>query len=125
MSMRLIDSILDALTGLDPEREVFFSSFNHVLLAKIKERAPQYEVGCLYETVALYDDWKSMLELVGASYIHPEDRGLTKSKVEAFREAGFGVNVWTVNSIDRAHELFNWGATGVFTDVADSFAHLQ
>ena len=25
MSMRLIDSILDALTGLDPEREVFFS----------------------------------------------------------------------------------------------------
>jgi len=125
MSMRLIDSILDALTGLDPEREVFFSSFNHVLLAKIKERAPQYEVGCLYETCALYDDWKSMLELVGASYIHPEDRGLTKSKVEAFREAGFGVNVWTVNSIDRAHELFNWGATGVFTDVADSFAHLQ
>ena len=96
-----------------------------MLLAKIKERAPQYEVGCLYETVALYDDWKSMLELVGASYIHPEDRGLTKSKVEAFREAGFGVNVWTVNSIDRANELFNWGATGVFTDVADSFAHLQ
>ena len=35
MSMRLLDSILDSLTALDPEREVFFSSFNHVLLAKM------------------------------------------------------------------------------------------
>ncbi|MDU5269488.1 MAG: glycerophosphoryl diester phosphodiesterase, partial [Varibaculum cambriense] len=31
---------------------------------------------------------------------------------------GFGVNVWTVNSLARANELFNWGATGIFTDVA-------
>ncbi len=124
MSMRLLDSILDSLTALDPEREVLFSSFNHVLLAKMKERAPQYEVGCLYETVALYDDWKSMLELVGASYIHPEDRGLTRAKVEAYREAGFGVNVWTVNSLDRANELFNWGVNGIFTDIADQFPRL-
>ena len=55
---------------------------------------------------------------MGASYIHPEDTGLTREKVRAFRDAGFGVNVWTVNSLARANELFNWGATGIFTDVA-------
>lgn len=119
MTLRLIDTIIDELEALDPGRQVIISSFNHVLLARLKDKAPKLPIGCLYETCALYDDWKSMLELVGADYIHPEDVGLTHSKIQAFRDAGFGVNVWTVNSRERANQLFNWGATGVFTDVAD------
>ena len=124
MTMMLIDNLLTELDRLDEGREVIISSFNHVLLARIKEKAPHLSVGCLYETAALYDDWLSVLELVGADYIHPEDRGLTREKVEAFRDAGFGVNVWTVNSSARANELFHWGATGVFTDIADDFVHI-
>lgn len=118
MTLTLIDNVITELERLQPGREVLISSFNHVLLSILKQRAPKLPVGCLYETCALYDDWKSVLELVGADYIHPEDAGLTRAKVQAFREAGFGVNVWTVNSAARANELFNWGATGVFTDVA-------
>lgn len=122
MSLLLIDNVLAELERLDTAKcSVIISSFNHVLLAKLKEKAPQLPVGCLYETCALYDDWKSLLELVGADYIHPEDTGLTRERVQAFRQAGFGVNVWTVNSLARANQLFNWGATGVFTDIADQF----
>ncbi|MCT3005985.1 glycerophosphoryl diester phosphodiesterase, partial [Propionibacterium freudenreichii] len=40
-------------------------------------------------------------------------------RVQAFRDAGYGVNVWTVDARDRANELLNWGATGVFTNIAD------
>lgn len=119
MSLRLIDAVSGELERLEPGREVIISSFNHVLLARFKERAPQFPVGCLYTTCCLYPDWKSVLEMVGADYIHPEDTGLKREYVQAFREAGFGVNVWTVNSPARANELFNWGATGVFTDIAD------
>lgn len=125
MTLRLIDAVIEQLERLDPGREVIVSSFNHVLLAKFKEKAPKLPVGVLYETCALYDDWFSMLQLVGADYIHPEDSGLTREKVNKFRKAGFGVNVWTVNSVARANELFSWGATGVFTDVADTMLHLQ
>lgn len=119
MTSMLIDQVIAELEKLKPGREVIISSFNHVLLSIFKQRAPKLPLGCLYETCALYDDWKSVLELVGADYIHPEDTGLTRAKVEAFRAAGFGVNVWTVNSCSRANELFNWGATGVFSDIAD------
>ena len=119
MTLLLIDRLLEELERLGPGREVIISSFNHVLLSKLKDKAPKLPVACLYETCALYDDWKSMLELVGADYIHPEDQGLTRQKVQEFRSAGFGVNVWTVNSAARANELFNWGATGIFTDIAD------
>jgi len=38
--------------------------------------------------------------------------------VRRIRESGRDVNVWTVNSEERAAELFGWGVTGIFTDVA-------
>ncbi|MDU5541227.1 glycerophosphoryl diester phosphodiesterase [Varibaculum cambriense] len=117
MTRQLIKAVISELKRLDGP-EVIVSCFNHVLLSEFHALAPQIPLGCLYETCALYDDWRSVLELVGASYIHPEDAGLTREKVRAFRDAGFGVNVWTVNSPARANELFNWGVTGVFTDTA-------
>lgn len=118
MSMLLLDNLLVELERLDPKCEVIISSFSHVLLSKLHQKAPHLPLGCLWETCALYDDWKSVMELVGASYIHPEDTGLTPEKVQAFRQAGYGVNVWTVNQADRANQLFNWGVTGIFTDIA-------
>lgn len=117
MTRQLIDSVLTELERLRGP-EVIISCFNHVLLAELKRKAPRLPVACLYETCALYDDWKSILELVEADYIHPEDTGLTADKVAAFRKAGVGVNVWTVNDAARANQLFNWGATGIFTDIA-------
>lgn len=115
----LVDAVAAELERLDPERQIIISSFSQMLLGLFHQRHPQYAIGVLYETVALYDDWLSVLELCGASYIHPEGAGLSPARVQAFREAGYGVNVWTVNDQDRANQLFNWGCTGVFTDVAD------
>lgn len=117
MTLQLVDAILKELEALDGP-QVIISSFNHVLLKIFKDKAPQYSVGALFVAENLWDDWKSILELVGADYIHPDDSTLTRTQVQAFREAGYGVNVWTVNSPARANELFNWGVTGIFTDVA-------
>lgn len=123
-TLELIRAVSAALEGLDEEREVIISSFSQPLLLKFHEHAPELAIGVLYETVALYDDWRSVLELCGATHIHPEDRGLTRDRVRMFRDAGYGVNVWTVNSSARANELFNWGCTGVFTDIADQLLHV-
>lgn len=118
-SEELIERVVAELEKLDPSREIVISSFSQPLLLRFHERAPQYAIGVLYETAALYDDWLSVLEMCGATYIHVEDAGLTRAKVEAYTAAGYGVNVWTVNSKARANELFNWGCTGVFSDIAD------
>ena len=115
-TLQLIDNVIAELENLDPARKVIVSSFNHVLLSVFKQRAPKLPVGCLYETVALYDDWKSILELVGADYIHPEDSYLTRERVDAFHAAGFGVNVWTVDDPGRANQLANWGVDGVISN---------
>lgn len=121
----LVDRVIAELAHLSPERQVIVSSFNHLLLAEFKRRAPQYAVGALFVTEMFQPDWLSVLELVGATAAHMEDRGLTRATVSALRQAGYEVNVWTVNSPARANELKNWGVTGVFTDYPEKLLHLE
>lgn len=115
-SYELIEAVIAELSRLAPQRRVLISSFNHLLLAEFKRRAPGYEVAALMSRDTIGPDWLSVLELTGASAVHPESQGLTRGQVQAFCAAGYEVNVWTVNSRDRANELFNWGANAVFTD---------
>ena len=84
-TLRLIDGVVAQLERLRPGPKVIVSSFSHVLLHLLKQRAPHVPVGCLYESRTLGDDWRSTLEIVGADYIHPEDTGLTRQQVQAFR----------------------------------------
>lgn len=121
-SQELIERVVAELEGLDPEREIVISSFSQPLLVRFHDYAPQYAIGVLYEATTIDEDWLSVLELCGASYVHTEDKNLTRERVEAFTSAGYGVNVWTVNSLARANQLFNWGCTGVFSDIADKIS---
>ncbi len=124
-ALRMVDTVVDDLAGLDPERELIISSFAPHLLQRVHERAPELAIGMLWEDAASHADWRTVLEFAGASYVHPGDAGLTQDLVEQFTGAGYGVNVWTVNAKDRANQLFNWGATGVFTDVANEMLQFQ
>ncbi|MDO4908527.1 MAG: glycerophosphoryl diester phosphodiesterase [Corynebacterium sp.] len=121
MSLQLVHNVAKELDRLKPGIKIIVSSFNHVLLYLFKQHAPQWPVGCLWETCALYDDWRSVLELVGADYIHPEDKGLSPARIAEFHAAGVGVNVWTVNDRARINELSNWGVDGIFTDIAHEY----
>lgn len=116
-SVELVDTLAAALERLDAGRQVLVSSFSQPLLMAFHQRHPQYATAVLYESTTIRPDWRSVAELCGAVAIHPEDTGLTEAMVRAARAAGYGVNVWTVNRPDRANQLFNWGCTGVFTDV--------
>ncbi|VEI13556.1 glycerophosphoryl diester phosphodiesterase [Trueperella bialowiezensis] len=123
MSYQLINNVGAELSRLNGP-QVIVSSFNHLLLRMIKTENPELPIGALFTKDSLGPDWRSVLDLLEADYIHPESAGLTHEMVRAFRKAGFGVNVWTVNSPARANELFNWGATGVFSDVPHLLKHL-
>lgn len=121
LSHLLIDNLILALQELNPERELIISSFNHLILAEFKKKRPTTKVACLFESHALHDDWNSIIEWCQADYIHPEEKGLTKEMVQQFKDAGIKVNVWTVNNLARANQLFNWGVDGICTDIAHLF----
>ncbi|MDR2007508.1 MAG: glycerophosphoryl diester phosphodiesterase [Alphaproteobacteria bacterium] len=120
MAQTLIKNLAAAIEKSGLKSRIIVSSFNHALLGDFKKLC-DVAVACLFETHTLYDDWKSTMQWVGAEYIHPQNEGLTKAHVDMFKGAGYKVNVWTVNKLDRANQLFNWGVDGVFTDIAQSF----
>lgn len=122
---QLIDAIIAELARLDDDREVLVSSFNHLLLAEFKRRAPQYRTAVLFTADSLWPDWFSLMQLAGAEAIHIEDRNLTQPMIALGKKAGVEINVYTVNSRARANELFNWGVDGIFTDRAHEMIDLE
>lgn len=118
---RLIDGILcDINHHWQGGQQLLISSFNHLLLAEVKRRAPEISLACLFYS-PLPADWLTSMQYVGAEFIHPNDKGLTQTQVQAMTNAGYKVNVWTVNHLARANQLFNWGVTGICSDTPHLF----
>lgn len=122
---RLADSLVKqfaaALDRLNPDSRVIISSFNPIMLLKMKQLKPDLEYAVLFEDHTFYDDWTLIMQATGAKIIHPQSEHLTRGTVQQMKDYGYEVNVWTVDTIDRANELFNWGVDGIFTDIAQSF----
>lgn len=117
----LLENVGVALQSLaDPER-LIVSSFDPELLAAFHAQFPHIALGGLCtRDVVRSGQWRMASEL-GCMAIHPENEGLTSEDVAQMREAGFEVNVWTVNDVERARELASWGVSGIFTDVPQDF----
>lgn len=124
---RLVDGVgalLEAHEERAPGSPVLVSSFNPLLLDRVARRRPGTPRALLTENGLLLDDWRSYVEELGAVAVNPGDRTLERGRVEEIRALGYGVNVWTVNSPQRALELFSWGVTGVFSDRVHEFGNL-
>lgn len=117
----LIDNFLHAIPKLDPNREIIISSFDPNMLMLLKEKCPELPVACLFDSNSIHQDWLTTMKNCQARYIHPQNDGLTKEMISEFLKYGYKINVWTVNDLARANQLFNWGVTGIFTDIAQNF----
>lgn len=110
----LVDRTLELMRPFNDR--VLYSSFNSLLLEYLRRRDPAARIACLYETVALYEDWRFTTDALAAEAIHPEDTDLNEQRVAEFLAAGLEVNVWTVNDPRRAALLQQWGVSRVITD---------
>ena len=122
----LVDGIVASLAKLENPDSILVSSFDMDLLTSLKARAPQYRRACLFEPsiapiMEQVDEWIKQASKVEAVAIHPCYYGLTEEAIHAMTEAGFQVNVWTVNDLERAAQLGSWGAHSVITDRAQDF----
>lgn len=120
----VVAQLAEAITQLDPAVQISVSSFNPLMLLKMKAYHPNLEYAVLFETHTLEADWPLIMAAVGARAIHLENEGLSQHVVQTAVSLGYEVNVWTVNTRERANELFNWGVTGVFSDKADELLSL-
>lgn len=112
-----IPKFAKALDRVKPGIKVMVSSFSDVLLMKLHEARPQTKLAWLIKTPNMKENWYQIMQACGCKTIHPSWRGLTKAQIQQWKKMGIEVNVWTVDKIDIANELWNWGADGVITNM--------
>lgn len=117
----LVHRVAKSLESLHEGRGLLVSSFDHQQLRMFHHLAPDVPLGYLVDLRLSPHRWRTEARELGCAAIHPGAQGLTRGAVGQMRDAGFDVNVWTVNDPQRARELASWGVTGVFTDRAQDF----
>ena len=110
----VVQTVLDDIKQCGAESLVLLSSFYHPYLLLSKKSAPNIPTAALMEEKR--DDMVAYMNALNVDACHLNDVIAEKESVKHLRQAGFGVNVYTVNDIARQKELFSWGVNGVFTD---------
>lgn len=107
-----IAEVLNQSSELPP---IVISSFSHVAVQGAAEWLPHIPRSCLY--LVAPPNWQQLTSEVGASNIHLHANSLLDNeKTEAYKGRGLGVYCYTVNTAERAGELFEIGVDGIFTN---------
>jgi glycerophosphoryl diester phosphodiesterase len=93
------------------------SSFLRPALAALRDLAPDIPRGLLLRGVPRR--WHTIATRLGCVTINVDHRSLNPWLAAEIREAGYPLLAYTVNDPRRAHALFGWGVTSVFSDVPD------
>lgn len=102
---------------LEPGQTPLFSSFSRAALEAAGAAAPAVARALLVDSIG--PDWLAHLRQVDAVALHVNQKQLTPALVAAVKAAGFGLFCYTVNSMERAVALFDWGVDGFCTDRID------
>ena len=102
---------------------VLVSSFDHTELQRFRELDNTTSIGVLYDRYR--NSWPQMAESLDATSINIGKRVATPERVQAMRQAGYEVFVYTINSIEEALHLQEMGVSGIFTDRPDRLATLE
>lgn len=115
---KLLNGIHEQINRLNSERKIIVSSFNHLILSEFKRKMPEIPVACLWDKQNFSKDWDTIMQMIGAEYVHLDKELVTKEIIDLVHTKGYKINVWTVNDLSITNQLFNWGADGIFTDNA-------
>ncbi len=112
---KVTERVLEVIRKSSAAERVLISSANHDYLVIAKSIMPEVSTAALQHR-RHPDNLVEYLQSLGVAAYHPADEITDPTLVRELRSAGFGVNVYTVNSRLRQRELFRMGATAIFTD---------
>ena len=113
----IVEKTVALVEELDMDASVLISSFNHEYLRRAKKAAPGIATAALTDNSI--PDIIGRLREIGAIAWHPNGRKLDEATARSVRDAGFDLNVWTVNEESDMRRFVSWGATGLITDFTE------
>ncbi|WP_331774745.1 glycerophosphodiester phosphodiesterase [Sulfurospirillum sp. 1612] len=108
-------SVLDIVKRMQMQEYVCISSFNHKYLKQLHDLDPNIVTAALQEK-SHPEDLVNYLKKLSVSSYHLDIEITSEALIKELNEAGFYVNVFTVNEQKDIDQLFKWGVKSVFTD---------
>lgn len=121
----LEDTVLAFVRGRNVWERVIVSSFNPLILWRLRDAAPHLRLGLLYQpSTPLFLDRTWPRHVLPLAALHPFHTQVTPALVERAHDADLRINTWTVNEPARMHELIEMGVDGIITDVPHILAEV-
>ena len=112
--------VWDTICAHGLQDRVMFSSFNHVTLLKLRQIAPNVDVGALVlEEGMVRVRPGDYCKASGFQAWHPSIVSLNDENVANCKAAGVAINVWTVNDMAGLEMLKAWDCEGIITNFPD------
>ncbi len=112
----VIETVLALLSSRNRLDSVFFSSFGHDCMVRLKQADPLARVGLLYDAdEAECLSYFKRQQIDGYS-LHPHHACVDGAYIEAAKAQGLQIYPWTVDDPERMRELIRLGASGVITN---------
>ena len=115
----VISIILNEIKGSKTQEFVLLSSFRHEYLSLSKDIEPNIPTAALVDKKHPKNLIKYLKSLNVDAY-HFNDKLVDAKTVGLLKEAGYFINIYTVNNPIRRQQLFDMGINGVFSDYLDS-----
>lgn len=113
--VKVVASVIKEIEASNTKDLVLLSSFRHHYLPLCKKIEPDIPTAALVEK----KHPKPLIEYLKSLKVdayHFDDALVDEATVKKLRDAGFFVNIYTVNDKKRRQELFDIGVNGVFSD---------
>ena len=113
----LVDQCLEMIEKSNLEDRIILSSFNHQTIAQAKAKNPSIRCGLLSSNT-LINPHKYCKEN-NIEFYHPSYYALEANTFKQFKQAGIGLNIWTVDDKDKIKRLVEEDVYGIITNVPD------
>ncbi|MBQ6420323.1 MAG: glycerophosphodiester phosphodiesterase [Clostridia bacterium] len=126
----IVDKTLQLVKQYGVLDRVIISSFDPLLLKRVKNLEPRCKTGFLYPTTDVsvfppFVDPFLVAKIIGADYLHPMFIAVRRGMVRFAHRVGLKVNVWTVDDERTAKRLLAMGVDGIITDVPDKILAIR
>jgi len=113
----LVESVCMLVKKCGLQEQVLFSSFFASNLSKARGLLPEVPRGLLAFN-GLLGAWARSFGFAFGRYqaLHPNLKDVTPQQVQRVHRLKRRVHVWTVNTAEEMHRLFNWDVDAIFTD---------
>lgn len=106
----VVEAVVRLIESLAMSEQVLLSSFVHPYMQQAKALNPAIAAAALLD---VGEAWPTGLTV---DAFHPHYTAVETARTQALRQAGIGVNPWTVNDPAEMKRLIAAGVTGMFTD---------